>query len=227
MGLKIKNSKNIVTDGLVLNLDASDKLSYSGSGTTWTDRSENGYDGTLTNGPTFDNGNGGSIEFDGSNDYASFIVTKTAECTFAVWAKTSETSVASLYGMLFNAGANGLGPNLFFYQSKISWNIWDGANNPFCTTPSLVVDGKFHYYVVVCDASAEEATLYIDGEEYGTANHTTSNHQAKLTANTNLYVGGNTGNFIWNGNVSSFKMYNKVLTTSEILQNYNATKGRF
>ena len=67
MGLKIKNSKNIVTDGLILHLDASDKLSYS-SGITWKDRSPNGYNGTLNNGPSFFSSNGGVIDFDGTNN---------------------------------------------------------------------------------------------------------------------------------------------------------------
>ena len=62
---------NIVTDGLVLCLDAANKRSYPGTGTTWTDRSANGNNGTLTNGPTFDSANGGSIVFDGTNDYVT------------------------------------------------------------------------------------------------------------------------------------------------------------
>ena len=225
--MALSHSPKIVTDGLVLCLDAGDGKSYGGSGTTWTDRSGNGYNGTLTNGPTFDSSNGGSIDFDGSNDYTSLSVTKTATCTFAVWAKTDETSISSLNDMLFNAGSNGRGPDLFFALNRICWNTWDSSTNLFCNMPSLVVDGNFHYYVVVCDASAEEATLYIDGEEYGTANHTTSLHQARLTENTNLYVGGNAGNYIWKGNIAAFKMYNKLLTVDEILQNYNAQKGKF
>jgi hypothetical protein len=58
-----------VTNGLVLCLDAADKNSYSGTGTTWTDLTGNGNNGTLTNGPTFNSANGGSISFDGTNDY--------------------------------------------------------------------------------------------------------------------------------------------------------------
>ena len=60
----------IVTDGLVFAVDAANYQSYPGSGTTWSDL-VNGNDGTLTNGPTFDSGNGGSIVFDGSDDYMS------------------------------------------------------------------------------------------------------------------------------------------------------------
>ena len=66
--MALSHSPLIVTDGLVLCLDAANKKSYSGSGTTWTDRSGNGNNGTLVNGPTFDSGNGGSIDFDGVDD---------------------------------------------------------------------------------------------------------------------------------------------------------------
>ena len=69
MGLS--HSSRIVTDGLVFCVDAGDKMSYPGAGTTWTDLSKNRNNGTLINGPTFDSANGGSISLDGSNDYIS------------------------------------------------------------------------------------------------------------------------------------------------------------
>jgi hypothetical protein len=65
-------TKGIVQSGLVLNLDAGVSSSYPTTGTTWTDLSGSGNNGTLTNGPTYSSANGGSIVFDGSNDYASF-----------------------------------------------------------------------------------------------------------------------------------------------------------
>ena len=83
----------IVQDGLVLNLDASNTLSYPGSGTTWFDLTSNNNDGTLVNGPTFDSANGGSIVFDGINDYVSFTTppstnSGTEKSSINVWIKT-------------------------------------------------------------------------------------------------------------------------------------------
>ena len=63
---------NVIDDNLFLNVDASNSNSYSGSGTTWTDLTGNGYNGTLMNGPTYDSNNSGSIVTDGSNDYVLF-----------------------------------------------------------------------------------------------------------------------------------------------------------
>jgi hypothetical protein len=64
-------SPAIVTSGLVLCLDAANRKSYSGTGTTWSDLSGNNYNGTLTNGPTFNGANGGSIVFDSTDDFVN------------------------------------------------------------------------------------------------------------------------------------------------------------
>lgn len=69
--MALNHSPKIVTNGLVLYLDAANQKSYPGSGTTWTDLSGNGNTGTLTNGPTFSANNNGGIVFDGANDYVS------------------------------------------------------------------------------------------------------------------------------------------------------------
>jgi hypothetical protein len=90
-------SGSVVTDGLVLNLDAGLPASYPGSGTTWFDLSGSGNDGTLTNGPTYSSSNGGSLVFDGSNDYVNlnFPFTQSSSAnsyTIVMGAKLSTTS---------------------------------------------------------------------------------------------------------------------------------------
>jgi len=224
--MALSRGPKIITDGLILCLDAADKKSYSGSGDTWYDRSGNDYDGTLTNDPTFSDANGGCLVFDGVDDSVSFSATKTADCTFSCWAKTTEATVAEMSDMLFNAGSNNFGPDLYFASSRISWNIWNGTTNYFCATPSLVGNGNYHNYCVICDSSTDLASLYIDGVLYGTADHT-STYQTRLTDNTNFYIGGSPTNYNWKGSISEFKMYNKTLSFSEVLQNFNAMRGRF
>lgn len=80
-------------NGLVLCLDAGNTKSYPGSGTTWTDLSGRGNTGTLTNGPTYSSANGGSIVFDGTNDYVSTNYTQTSVTgyTIDVWFKSTDT----------------------------------------------------------------------------------------------------------------------------------------
>ena len=208
---------NIITDGLVLHLDAANTNSYPGSGTTWTDMSGKENDGTLTNGPTFSSDDMGSIVFDGSNDYVNATpITKPASCTFSCWAKSTDVSTV----MLFNAGGDGSGPDLFFHTGIISWNTWDANNNPFGNIPSSATDGKYHNYVLVNDSSSN-AKLYYDTELLGTATYRSA------AGSTNLYIGGTTNTYMWSGSISSFMIYDKLLTESEILQNYNSHKGRF
>jgi hypothetical protein len=200
-------------------LDAGNTKSYPGSGTTWTDLSGNSNNGSLQNmdGTNFNSANGGSLTFDGGSEYVNAPVTKAASCTFSCWAKTTTVSGNP---MLFNAGPNASGPDLFFYSNGIHWNTWDGASNPFATIPSSVTDGNWHYYVVVNDASSN-AKLYYDGELLGTANY------RNASTNTNLTVGGNTNTYMWNGSISNFIIHNKVLSELEIQQNFIATRGRF
>ena len=215
MGLA--HSPSIVIDGLRFCLDAANTKSYPGSGTTWTDISGKNHAGTLTNGPTFSSDNGGSIVFDGSNDYVNATpITKPASCTFSCWAKSTNVSTR----MLFNAGANGGGPDLFFHTGIISWNTWDANNNPFGNVPSSATDGKYHNYVVVNDSSSN-TKLYYDTELLGTATYKSA------TGTNTLYIGGTTHTYQWSGSISSFMIYDKLLTESEILQNYNSHKGRF
>ena len=69
--MALHHSPRIVTNGLVLCLDAGSRKSYGGTGNVWRDLAGSN-NGTLTNGPTFSSANGGSIAFDGTNDYVSF-----------------------------------------------------------------------------------------------------------------------------------------------------------
>lgn len=193
----------------------------------WVDRTGNS-NGTLTNmagteashrrvGQVIEPISNAYLNFDGSNDYVNVTATKAASCTFSCWAKTTSLSTNP---MLFNAGTNGGGPDLFFYNGSISWNTWDGSSNPFATIPASVTDGNWHYYVVVNDASSN-ADLYYDGEFLGDATY------KDASGNTNLTIGGNTASYQWDGGISVFKLNNKVLTAAEVKQNFNAQRGRF
>ena len=207
-----------ITDGLVLNLDAGNSTSYSGTGTTWTDLSGNGNHGTLINSPTYNSSDGGNFLFNGSNTYVNVPLTKTASCTFSVWAKSSTPHSNN---MLFNAGNDGRGPDLFFSSGVLSWNTWDSSGNPFGNIPATTTNGIWHHYVLVNDAVSNTAKLYYDGALYGSAIY------RNASATTSLYIGGNTNTYMWNGAIATFSVYNKSLIASEVLQNYNSQKGRY
>ena len=211
----------IVTDGLVLCLDAANKRSYPGAGTTWTDLTANKNNGTLTNmGSNFSNDGAGSLTFDGTDEYVNVTVTKTTNCTFSCWASYT---VSVPTDMLFNAGNYFSGPDLFFYDGKISWNTWNSASNPFADIPTDANNGKFHNYVLVNDSSST-AKLYYDGDLLGTATYRSAASTTKLIIGS-AGPGGNYYN--WQGKIANFMLHNSLLTEKEIKQNYLATKGRF
>lgn len=214
------SNPTLVTDGLVLNLDAGNSSSYSGTGSTWINLGTAGTDanGTLMNGPTYSTSGGGCLVFNGSNQYVSCTVTKTANCSFSCWAKTT---AALSQPMLFIAGPNGSGPDLFFYSGVISWNTWDGAGAPFGSIPATANNGYWHHYCVVTDTAANNTKLYYDGSLLGSTTYKSA------AASTELRIGGTTDTYMWNGSIASFTINNIALTATQVLSNYNVLRERF
>ena len=220
------NNAPIVTDGLVFYVDAGNSNSYPGSGGTWTDL-VGGNDGTLTNGPTFDSGNGGSIVLDGVNDYVDFnsfgVGGDNEDYTFSAWSKQSSG------GNIFVKGRDGFGsgwslrimrnPNTNQFMASavagtgiaasggtFQLNVWDYITGTWkynTRTISLYVNGIF----------VSSASVGSPGSLRGS---TAGWSAARIT--TTAYSGGNT---------ACLSVYNRVLSSSEILQNYNALKNRF
>jgi hypothetical protein len=220
MAVQYANGK-IVTNGLVLALDASDKNSYPGSGTTWTDLSGNNNNGTLTNGPTFSSANGGSIVFDGTNDYVDTGKTATqlgiydANYTFDAWVyPTDFTGDRTMFGTDGQATRQGL--HLVFrngtiYQGHYAADFGAGTGNL----------NAWNNICYTYTQSSGAALIYKNGILQGTGTI------ASFIGTTNILIGrwGGAQYFIGNGGI--YKIYNRVLSASEILQNYNAQKSRF
>ena len=206
----------IVTDGLVLCLDAANKRSYPGSGTTWTDRSANGHDGTLTNmdATNFSADNGGVFTFDGSNE--------SVDCGNPGWSASYLTVTAWIY---ITTGSR--------YQHIVdsSGNTWHlailNSNRPYFATSAgyhtgaPVLDNN-KWYMLTGRARSSGHDIIINTSIGQTI---TSNVQP--TTN-NLKIGHwqNGGRF-FAGKIANTLIYNRALTAKEILQNYEATKGRY
>jgi hypothetical protein len=221
----INRGGGIVTNGLVLHLDAGNAASYPGSGTTWTDLSGNGYNGTLVNGPTYDSANGGSIVFDGSNDYVDLgtsIPDFTTAMTISFWAKISGTPFdgivitkgsfysASNYG--FQIGfSNGF---VFYtfqggYQTISTSNIW---NNNIANFVLTFDNGTINYYK--------------NNSLFSTHSFSLSTLPSASSAPTNIgFLSGYNAYYV--GNIYQMATYNRVLTASEIEANYNTLKNRY
>jgi hypothetical protein len=215
----------IVTDGLVLALDAANPLSYPGSGTTWRDLSGNGNNGTLENGPTFDSGNGGNIVFDGTNDYTeiSTNVNLTNPLTICTFVNTSVITSSNqvIYGPSANGSDNWFSISnnrLQLYATQTS-----DVNNFVLTGTSVLQSNNWYYLTGIVDTNV--TSMYING-----ALESVSNTQAFTIGgwNSSARIGQRaTGQFPFNGKIAYVHGYNRALSSAEIQQNYNATKTRF
>ena len=216
---------SIVSDGLVLCLDAANTKSYPGSGTTWTDISGKGYDGTLTNGPTFSSNYGGNIVFDGSNDFVTGVHNSelnlrndvTVECWFrrtgsrSSWVRIFGKGNSSnrTYGLWYHVNNN-----YFLYQRYGPSSI-----NVMPTIP-VVLNTWYH---MVGTSSGSNHTLYLNGVNVGTGSLSQTFHSS-----TDPYkVGSFDGSYHHIGDVSNCRIYNRALSEAEVKQNYNAFRGRY
>lgn len=222
----------IVTNGMVLCLDAANRQSYPGSGTAWTDLSGNGNNGTLTNGPTFNANNGGSIVFDGTNDWFSTPLSIGDASTSFSWggfvkvnAETgsgnrflfsnyTETSTTPFFAIAFNNS----GDNTFIYIRGV-------GGTPVISSGNTNLDLNLWYYIIgVRDASANEVKLYVNGSLIETVSFSGT---ANVNSSVNTYGGvRHVGTYI-NCNISVAHLYNRALSASEVAQNFNALRGRF
>jgi len=220
----VNYSPKIVTNGLVLALDAANVKSYPGSGTTWSDLSGNGNNGTLTNGPTFDSANLGSISFDGVDDYVFMTGFSTSNfMTLSCWFKTS-TQQSNKYFVAFgkNLTSNN-GFDLTFQNTQIGSFVV--TNNSFVSNlfTENYYNGKWHNLVTTYNGNT--ARTFYDGV-MRIENNLTGNLDIESTKRLNI------GSWVNNSsnascNISQVQIYNRALTASEVLQNYNATKGRY
>ena len=159
------HSPKIVTSGLVLCLDAANKLSYRGSGTTWTDLSGNANTGTLTNGPTFSNANGGCIVFDGVDDYvnvpynASTISFPTNNATICVWYRVS--TVGDGYGALVTQrSVTGSGIQSYMISTRL---YADGGGTAGVSSNTIIPNGTIAFGGIVYDKTNSLLKLYVNG----------------------------------------------------------------
>jgi len=212
----------IVTNNLVLHLDAGDSSSYSGSGTTWTDLSSSSNNGTLTNGPTFDSANGGSIVFDGTNDYVQFssdTFNPNADFTISAWVNLDTATGTNNYTII--SDVNFTGSIQLRYKNGTGVQIIDNNIVNVGTFASSSLSTTTWYNVTVT-RSSNTYTLYLNGSS--TSSFTSSN----------TYDGGARSIGInkynsekWDGKIAQVFAYSSTLTSSEVLQNYNATKSRY
>lgn len=230
MGLA--HSPRIVTDGLVLCLDAGNTKSYPGSGTTWIDLSGNGNNGTLTNGPTFDSGNGGSIVFDGINDFVN--------CGTGI-ALGSSWSIAAFANYTVSAGSDiligrtgdgytGFTQNYLLYSNSSGKFVCQTSVDSYkgAVGTTTLQSNNWYYVVGTYNSVTKIISVYVNAQLEGSStalsvNPTTTGTQyVALGADDGLAAGNP-----FQGKIAVGQIYNRELSAAEIQQNFNALRGRF
>jgi hypothetical protein len=233
----LSHSPKIVTNGLVLCLDAGNTKSYPGSGTTWFDLSGTGNNGTFKNGPTFSRP---SLVFDGSNDYIECSGTAIkwtpngsvgfTNITIEFWIKVNGDQ-----GRIFSKAWNG-GGQYNIDINDATFGLWAGASSSYLAHPVSINNNTWRY--VTCWANATNMGTYVNGTQYSStqAHGLTGGAGSSGDANVPLalmtlypYGEGWAGNasFSTLGEMSICRVYNRVLTAEEISQNFNALRGRY
>ncbi len=227
-------TKGIVQDGLVLNLDAGVKESYNG-GTTWRDL-KGSNDGTLTNNPTFDRDNGGSIVFDGSddrveipdNDLFSFV---NSAFSLSVWLKTSST-VSSSKGFISKGNTLTAGEYVFHsYNNQVAFRLTDNSTGAYrgVSANSAIDQGVWANFVAVSDGTQEISgmSIYKNGVSLSVSDNSAGSFTGVQNTSTPLKIGARSNGEIFAGNIALSLVYNRALTATEITQNFNVTRHRF
>jgi hypothetical protein len=219
---------SIVTDGLVLNFDVGFTPSYPTTGTTLYDVSSGGNNGTLINGPAFNSSDGGSIVFDAVDDYitASQIFSgnmDSTDLTYNVWCYPTGSS--SGFGALVNQGQYNYEPT--WMSNGSSFWLWNYDET--IIQANGLSQNKWYNVNVIKNGTNHTMTIYYDNTVFS---QTVTSSKSGINwgdrgGNVNIYIGQNGAGEYYNGRIANVRVYNRALSASEVLQNYNAQKGRY
>jgi len=225
-------SGRIVTDGLVLSLDAADRNSYPGSGNTWFDTSGNGRNYTLVGSPTFNSANGGSILFQ-NNQYSngpasnSFGISQNVTVEIVIRINSILSGVNTQWGFLFYA-SGGADRGISCHINEGGQTLFDtmgygNTNRISATAPS---NGTInHFSFRYRDSGTPRKNIFRNA--ISVADSVSGIPTPLSLSSTAAQLPGNQYSIYMDGNIYLFRVYNRALSDDEILQNYNATKSRF
>ena len=221
--MALAHSPSIVTSGLVFCVDAGNPRSYSGSGTTWADISGNAFNSTLTNGPTYTSGVNGYFTFDGVDDFSSVPINSafnTPSVTFEVWAYLQ--TIGDRHILYVNWTGNALEVNSD--RSVVMFNNSTGSGQQGALTAAGAISwNTWNHFVGVYDDGAQALYTYVNGALLATR---TSTPSTAYSVGTHVISGAPFGGEV-NGRISVVRHYSVALSASQILQNFNAIRGRY
>lgn len=212
--------ENIVTSGMVLNLDAGFVSSYPTSANTWYDLSYSGNNGTLVNSPTFSSLSGGSIVFDGVDDYVSIsgLTLSTYSLNIAFNSSVNDND-RRLIGSMTNAGgAASLTVSVGYVLNTLS--VWQESSQ--WVVISAITTNTNYILSIVSDQVTNTTKCYLNGIFVKTMANSISINSVGI-GQPYRFLNGN----YFSGKVYTCQMYNRALSESEVQQNFNALRYRF
>jgi len=222
----------IITNGLILALDAGNIKSYPGSGTSWTDLSGNGYVGTLVNSPTYSSTeNGGTFTFNGTNNYVNLgnnfnFTTQDFSIGFWIYLNSYTTSTVNQGPIPFYKG--GFQGNGYYSAIGLTGQfslVTNQAGAAQATSTNGNAVPLTTWTNIQITRTGASVSLYINGS-YNVL--TAGTHINPTSSSDNFFINSYSGpSIISNAKYSFFSIYNRALTSQEIKQNFNATRGRY
>ena len=219
--MSLGHGAKIVTDGLLVCLDAANQKSYPGSGTTWTDISGNGNNATLSS-STFTSADAESyFRFSGSGEatISSFSKSTANQMTMEVVYMSSSSDTFSTYGRIVDRGDTTISlGSVNTYQLRM-WTTAGGSRSSESIVNGIGQDGEWHHLVYTYNGS--NVSLYLDGVyKNGYAKTGNLENPASITL-------GNGDSYLFGGKIALFRYYESGFTSAEVKQNFQALRGRY
>ncbi len=215
----------IVTDGLVLYMDAAKRDSYPGTGTVWNSVARGRLiTGSLVNGVNY-NSNSGSLQFDGVDDtvvFGNVLNIGLSNWTVSSWIN----STTSHFGRI--VAKNNSGPDGWWICVNLDGSFGIGIDSVWDNTTIYNYETAGWINVVGVWNRSSFAKVYVNSIDLGNVVNISSKSSTNLQTSFNLRISSrDSGGGYFNGQISNTQIYNRALSATEVLQNYNATKGRF
>jgi hypothetical protein len=219
--MAIYGGPDIITDGLVLHLDAANSKSYAGSGVAWNNLNSSNYNVTLNTNPTFSANNGGYIRFSGINATLDpSIIPSGQNITISVWNQALAFQGSSLIEGTNASGTRVLNIHLPWSTAIAFWDYGD----PYDRITTVQPSGDFQNWALWTFTKGG-GTMSIWRNNIRLA---FGNYSRSISELSNLKLGSYVNNTTYHaGNIGAFMIYNRPLASGEITQNFNALKGRF
>lgn len=236
--MSVQSGPNGIESGLVFYLDAANRKSFANTGTTWTDMSGLGNNGTLVGGTTYNAGNAGTFSFDGvtgcvnCGNATSLDIRRTL--TLEAWFKVNSFGFSSGWSNIINkmnaAGDQNTRTYAAWLNSSqyVHFTTADSTGQEAFNTSAILVANRWHHWVGTIDRTNGNVFQYIDGN-LNTNGSGTVRTTDTVTHSNPLFLNIPTGSWAnqFSGNIAIAKVYNRCLSTAEVTQNFASHRGRF